>query len=70
MAKNMYPRQYQVFYKSRLYPKAGTNCTTIVAMNQQWIRDNWSNICGTGEYKIVKINMLNKEPRRVSYMGY
>ena len=67
MARNMYPRQYQVFYKSKIYPNAGTRCTTIMAMNQQWIKDNWVNICQTDEYRIVKINMLNNAPARQNY---
>lgn len=65
MPRNMYPSQYEVTYKSRLYKNAGTRTSIIMAMSAQWIRDNWN----SPEYKIVKINKLDKPSTRRNF-GY
>lgn len=46
---------YRVHYKSRYYPLEGTFRKTVRADSKKEIRNNWHNIIGTDEYRIVKI---------------
>ena len=46
---------YRVCFKSRYYPLEGTGCKLVRANSKKEIRDNWHDITGTDEYRIVKI---------------
>lgn len=51
---------YRVHYRSRYYPLEGTRKKLVTADSKMQIRDNWHAIMHTDEYRIVKIEEVDK----------
>jgi len=53
-------KDWKVTFKSRYYPLEGNQTKIVIADSKKTIRNNWHDIIGTDEYKIIKIEEVVK----------
>ena len=46
---------WNVYFMSRYYPLEGVRYKKVNAETKKQVRDNWYDIIGTDEYRIIKI---------------
>lgn len=51
-------KKYAVYCQSRFYPQMGVRRVYVTAPTKKWIKDNWVNIAGTTEYRIVRVDQV------------